>query len=180
MPSRYSLHKQEWVNCTKCLLHEKRTKVVLVRGKLPCEVLFIGEAPGQNEDVIGQPFVGPAGKLLDQIIADALEGKFSYALTNLVGCIPIGDDGDKVAEPPEEAIRECAPRVADVYEMCQPQLIVGVGLLASKWIDRIIPHRDAKLVKVVHPAAILRMDVSQKGLAIQRTIMQIASALVPF
>ena len=68
-------HKRRWENCRACPLHEGRKKVVLVRGKIPCDALFIGEGPGGNEDSLGSPFVGPAGKLLDRIVEDAMSGR---------------------------------------------------------------------------------------------------------
>lgn len=70
----YQLHVSHWKNCTRCPLHEHRCQVVFARGKLPCDVLFCGEAPGQSEDALGQPFMGPAGHLLDQIVGQALNG----------------------------------------------------------------------------------------------------------
>lgn len=72
MPSRYSLHVENWSDCRACELHLWRRNVVLARGALPCDVLFVGEAPGKSEDAVGAPFVGPAGQLLDAIVAGAL------------------------------------------------------------------------------------------------------------
>jgi uracil-DNA glycosylase family 4 len=72
--TRFQLFCQKWgegCGSTQCA---GANRVVLVRGSVPCDVLFIGEAPGQSEDVVGRPFVGPAGKLLDRIIEDALSG----------------------------------------------------------------------------------------------------------
>lgn len=74
MPSRYSLLVENWKNCQRCELSAGRLNVVIAKGKLPCDVIFVGEAPGESENVIGQPFVGPAGKLLDHIIANAFGG----------------------------------------------------------------------------------------------------------
>ncbi len=71
MASRYALHLAKWHDCTACSLHEHRGRMVFARGKIPCDVLFIGEAPGESEDVLGAPFKGPAGKLLDQIVERA-------------------------------------------------------------------------------------------------------------
>ncbi len=176
--SVYSQHKTAWSKCTKCVLHETREKVVCARGNIPADVMFLGEAPGASENVLGYPFAGPAGHLLDRIIETAFEGfQFTYALTNLVGCIPIGEEGTKTAEPPEESIRACAPRVVEITEMCNPQLIVCVGTLAKSWLDKVIPHRDVPRINMIHPAAIMRMDISQKGLAIQRAQVDLAMAL---
>lgn len=162
---------------------------MLARGTVPCDVLFVGEAPGASEDVIGRPFVGPAGHLLDEIIKNSVGSRYRVALTNLVGCIPRADPKDlqqlKVADksgkidPPEEAIRACAPRLREFVRMCRPSLIVCVGKLATKWASTSEDPTGSGChrVDVVHPAAILRMDVSQKGLAIQRATIAIADAL---
>lgn len=150
----------------------------LVRGTLPADILFIGEAPGPSENAIGKPFVGPAGTLLDSIISQALaETSITYCLTNLVGCIPLDEDGDKWTEPPEEAIRACAPRLQELAELAKPRLIVCVGALAAKWKDRVIPHRQARSITITHPAAILRMNVAMQGLAVQKCVVAIANAV---
>lgn len=176
MPS-FAEHKAKWKDCKLCPLHEKRTHVVLLRGQIPCDVLFVGEAPGAGEDTTGRPFIGPAGRLLDQIIEESLKGQYTYALTNLVGCIPIGEEGSKTAEPPKEAIVACAPRLIEITKMCRPSLVVLVGTLSKKHF----PLTGYRTTAIIHPAAIIRMDMSQKGLAVQRTIVQLTNELeVPF
>lgn len=66
-------HVAKWKDCDKCPLHLTRTSIVLAKGNVPCDVMFIGEAPGRSEDMLGRPFVGPAGILLDQMIERAME-----------------------------------------------------------------------------------------------------------
>lgn len=66
--SPYQQLVEDWKACTRCYLHLGRRKVVLARGQIPAEVLFVGEAPGEAEDTLGKPFKGPAGQLLDHII----------------------------------------------------------------------------------------------------------------
>lgn len=168
----YQMHVQKCKNCTACDLYRKRSHVVVARGKIPADILFIGEAPGQSEDVIGKPFVGPAGKLLGYIIDESIGDRFSCCIANLVRCIPLGEDGDKVSEPPKESIKACRPYLIELMELCRPRLIVCVGKLALKWL----PSTDAAIVEIIHPAAILRADISQKGLAIQRSIITLLDA----
>jgi uracil-DNA glycosylase len=67
----FQLHVAQWRNCTACPLHIGRKQVVFARGKIPCDILFVGEAPGKSEDMHGQPFYGPAGQLLDDIVENA-------------------------------------------------------------------------------------------------------------
>jgi DNA polymerase len=170
--SMYEQHVAKWKNCQQCSLSEYRTQVVLARGKVPAEILFIGEAPGASEDIIGQPFIGPAGRLLDHIIDRAVDAQYDYALTNLVGCIPKDSDNDK-GEPPKEAILACRDRLLEFIEICQPKLIVSVGLLSKKFT----PGEIRPIISITHPAAILRMDVSQQTLAIKRCVVTIEDAI---
>lgn len=167
--------------------------MVLGRGQVPCDVVFIGEAPGVSEDTLGQPFIGPAGKLMDRIIDRAIKEAGHgpiCAFTNLVCCIPLGEEGTKVAEPPRDAIVACASRLLAFLDLANPSVIISVGQLSAKWVPRIINGvygqkgarkgmigtpvtkrlAKVKVESIIHPAAILRADVSQKGLAIQRTV----------
>ncbi len=171
----YQKHKRKWRKCRECTLCENRRTVVLVRGKLPCDVLFCGEAPGESEDVLGRPFVGPAGKLLDQIILYAVNAlgtggavtvgpPFRFAFTNLVACIP-KEDGKKATEPPKEAIKACSNRLREIIEIAKPKVILAVGSLATKHLPKVT---DLPITSIVHPAGIMRLDVSQRGLAVQR------------
>ena len=193
--TKFQAHVQRWSACRLCHLCDGRTQVVLCRGKLPCDVLMVGEAPGVSEDVIGQPFVGPAGQLLDSVVARAVEMAdvvdVRFAFTNLCGCLP-----DKTAEdhaPPESSIRACRPRLEELVALAHPQLVVAVGNLARDWLDR---KRSGKLKKerhpvpegvpiidVTHPARVLRSDRSQQGLMRQRMAVTLAEAfqeLIPF
>lgn len=172
--TRWQAHVQKWSNCEECLLCQRRSRVVLARGKIPCDILFIGEAPGVSEDVLGRPFAGPAGALLDQIVERAIGDKYRIAFTNLVGCIPLGEDNSKTEEPPKEAILACSPRLVEMICLSKPRAVVKVGKLAVKWMphdvlgDTLLEYRETE---IVHPAAILRMDISQKGLVIQRCVV---------
>ena len=96
--SPFALHLANWKDCTRCPLHETRIQTALYRGQVPCDILLIGEAPGPSENVLGEPFAGPAGHLLDQIVGQSGLGKFRLCFTNLVGCIPLEAPGQKFAE----------------------------------------------------------------------------------
>lgn len=172
----YQQHKRYWSGCERCCLCEHRKKVVLCRGRLPCDVLFIGEAPGMSEDVIGRPFVGPAGKLLDAIAEEAL-GDRSRAFTNLVACIPKDGELVKTGEPPKESIEACAPRLLELIEMANPKLFVAVGVLAGKWLPKIYKELPVdRTIQIVHPAAILRAEPVQQGILVQRAIVSLSNA----
>lgn len=177
MLSLYQQHVKDWTGCTKCYLHLVRNKMVFAKGKLPCDVLFIGEAPGESENVVGIPFVGPAGKLLDKIIHNAGGDNFSKAFTNLVACIPLDGSNNKLSEPAMEDVRACSPRLNELYDMATPKLVVCVGTLAKEYLDKLIPHRQAKSCSIVHPAAIIRAMVAQQGYMIQKAVISLREAL---
>lgn len=167
-------HKQSWSNCNLCSLCETRQHVVLLRGQVPCKILFVGEAPGESEDVIGRPFVGPAGKLLDQQILEAIgRARYqpAYALTNLVGCLPI-TDGEK-REPTNKEILKCHLRVIEVIELCKPHYVVPVGTLAEKSLKRYLPREILLGEPLVHPAYTLRAQEPQRSMSHQQNVVRL-------
>lgn len=183
--SLYHQHVEKWKNgCGSSLCPEKGTssQVCLVRGHLPCDVLFVGEAPGRSESCIGLPFVGPAGHLIDSIIERALSPGVTHALTNLVGCLPLEDDGRKATAPPEEAIEKCSARLQDIVRIANPDLLVCVGSLSKDWLTpghkwTIKFHKPMWQLDIIHPAAILRSNTAQQGLLIQRATVQLRIAV---
>lgn len=174
MATKYRTHLNKWFNCRRCASLRKK-QVVLLRGKIPAPILFVGEAPGVSEDVIGIPFVGPAGKLLDRMLEEGLDGQVDYCITNLVACIPRVIGEDKMEAPTEESIYNCRERLEEVFTICNPVATVAVGKLAEKWLPSNFGENQlGKMFSVIHPAAILRLDISQKSLAIQRNIVTIS------
>lgn len=187
--TEFQKHKALWESCQRCPLWERRHKVVILRGKIPAQIMIVGEAPGQSEDSLGVPFIGPAGKLLDKILSrvkDSYEvgtGKEfpSMSFTNLVGCIPFehGEDGvEKASEPFKEAIAACRPRVVDLAKIVRPKLVVMVGKLAGKHLLQDgNEFNDIGVVETVHPAYILRAQSTAQPLLIQRCIVAIRTAV---
>lgn len=96
--SLFQLHVREWENCTRCPLCETRRNIVLSRGKVPCDVLFIGEGPGESEDVLGAPFVGPAGHLLDHIIERSVPQDKTF-------CAECGEDVTKLVNDEQGRVK---------------------------------------------------------------------------
>lgn len=168
----YKSHCKKWDNCKKCSLHETRKKVVHARGILPCDILFIGEAPGESENLLGKPFVGPAGKLLDKIIEEVKElsegKKFTTAYTNIVGCIPI-EDGKKIHEPTKQSIQSCKNKLQELINIFSPKKIVAVGKTAAKNIPPSLVS-----LNIVHPSALLR----NKGIVLETNVRKIVSDLL--
>jgi len=121
----------------------------------------------------------------------AIRRPLTHALTNLVGCIPVDADGDKVGPPLDDDIRACAPRLEEfVREVARPRLIVCVGSLARDWLKEgvavvgtrrikrrnIVDVGDVSRVHILHPSFILRMNWSQRGLSVKREAVKVKSA----
>lgn len=148
--------------CTQCGLARSRTNVVSGRGSITAPVLFVGEGPGEQEDLQGLPFVGPAGKLLN-LVLDALmfrEGDFYIA--NIVKCRPPGN-----REPSDEETAACMPFLRTQFKLLNPKILVCLGATAAKNIidkgikitsarGRWIERKDLWIMPTFHPAALLR------------------------
>lgn len=201
----WQFHVDKWNSCTICPLSQGRSRVVLGKGKVPCDVLFVGEAPGESEDAIGIPFIGPAGKVLDRIIANAgiltRSPPLRCAFTNLVCCIPRSEvDGSKTSQPLPEHIKACSQRLQEFVYLAAPNLIVCIGVVAQQWLDPTDRYRfrikvgdesnrerinsleddsipSISFVSIIHPAAILRANVAQQGFLEQRAVIQLADAV---
>jgi DNA polymerase len=155
--------KQSVAGCTACRLHEARTRTVFGVGDEQSDWLFVGEGPGAEEDKQGEPFVGQAGKLLDNMLAAiALKrGKNAY-IANTVKCRP---PGNRNPEPDEMAA--CAPYLARQIALIQPKLIVALGKVAAQQLlgtdhsiaslrGRLHQAHSIPLIVTYHPAYLLR------------------------
>jgi DNA polymerase len=117
--------------CTHCGLCEGRQHAVPGVGDRAARWLFVGEGPGRNEDLQGEPFVGPAGKLLDNMLR-ALElarGKDTY-IANIVKCRPVGADGRDRPPTPDE-VDACMPYLRRQIALIRPQVIIALGKTAA-------------------------------------------------
>lgn len=175
---KYKEHYDKWKDCTKCPLCSQRSKIVLARGTIPCDVCFIGEAPGESEDTLGQPFVGPAGKILDSIIyeaglMDSLDTP--YAMTNLVACFPADAKRDGINEPERSEIKACEERLREFITLCKPKLLVLVGSLAQQYV--LAMNLRIRTAGIVHPAAILRAKIAQQSMMRRKAVITLANAL---
>lgn len=177
------LHR-EWDNCTRCPLHERRTTVVHARGRLPCTVLLIGEAPGKDEDRTGFPFVGRAGKLLEEKILpeiySLLGQKFTYAIINAVGCAPYREvitPGEftphlKIGPPERMELQACRSHMESLIAMASPRACLLLGDVARKAVGSTVMGRLLQPVPtchVYHPAYLLRQG-GDRSLAFQKLV----------
>jgi len=147
--------------CTACVLHEKRRQAVFARGSESAELAFVGEGPGQEEDRQGLPFVGPAGQLLDRMIAAMGYGRDEVYVCNIVKCRP----PENRTPRPEEAIA-CARFLVPQLELIAPKLIVALGRCAAEnlgvaqagapWRGRWGSWRGIPVMPTYHPAYLLR------------------------
>lgn len=177
MASRFQLHVERWQNCQKCTLCHTRGRVVLARGKIPADVLMIGEAPAHSEDSLGVPFCGPAGHLLDEIIANAIPDTVRVAFSNLVCCLPLDENGDKAAEPEAQEIMDCGERLREFVDICKPRLIVAVGQLPKRWLPKILKNYAGKSADITHPAAILRAPSVAQSFMVRRCEIVLRTAI---
>ncbi|HUX29826.1 MAG TPA: uracil-DNA glycosylase [Thiobacillus sp.] len=150
-------------HCTACKLSATRTQGVLGAGDRNADWLIVGEAPGAEEDAQGEPFVGPAGKLLDAMLAsiDLARGDNVY-LTNVLKSHP---PGNRNPEPDEVAA--CRPYLLAQIELIQPKLILALGRFAAQSLldtdeaigslrGRVHTFQGVPLVASYHPAYLLR------------------------
>ncbi len=118
--------------CTKCPLHENRTNTVPGEGNPKADLLFIGEGPGKKEDELGRPFVGPAGKLLEELLGTIDLTREDVFIANVVKCRPPGN-----RDPQPEEVETCWPYLQQQVESINPKLII---LLGRHSLDRFLPN----------------------------------------
>lgn len=173
--SLFQQHRQRWDGCTKCDLHLTRSKIVYYRGRIPCEILFVGEAPWTAEDASGLPFDGAAGDLLNSIVAAAVPSDLRCAFTNVVCCKPPRKEDGSPGKPTQKDILACRPRLVEFIEIAKAQLLVCVGDISHKHLPTLT--EGAERVSIVHPAAILRADAIQKQSMVNRAVVVLANAV---
>lgn len=154
-------------NCVNCSLCEKRHNVVFGVGPQNAEIMFIGEGPGEQEDLQGEPFVGPAGKLLDEMLCIVDLSRENCYIGNIVKCRPPGN-----RDPKNEEQEACIGYLRNQVALIQPRIIVCLGRIAATRIirpDYRITKEHGSWVKkngiwmtaFYHPSALLR-DVSKR------------------
>jgi len=164
------IHAMDWAQlkssasaCTACVLHKTRKQAVLGVGDESAEWLLVGEGPGAEEDERGEPFVGQAGKLLDNMLAAiALKRGDNVYIANVVKCRPPGNR----APAPAEA-QACDPYLTRQIELIRPRLIIALGKVAAQNLlgieatlaslrGRVHQYRGRPLIVTYHPAYLLR------------------------
>lgn len=116
-------------DCRKCPLHKTRTQTVFSDGDPRADIMFIGEAPGENEDLQGLPFVGKAGQLLNRMINKMGLKREDIYITNIVKCRP-----EKNRDPLPEEIEKCSPYLIEQIELIKPKVIVTLGRFSGGFL----------------------------------------------
>ncbi len=149
-------------DCTRCKLHKARTNIVFGVGNPKAELVFIGEGPGHDEDIQGEPFVGRAGKLLTQMIEAMGLKRSDVYICNVVKCRP-----PENRLPEKDEISTCSPFLSRQLAVIRPKVICclgacsaqtlletnqGISRFRGEWFD----YRGSKLIATYHPAYLLR------------------------
>lgn len=148
--------------CNRCALHETRTNCVFGKGNADAKVMFVGEAPGENEDLLGEPFVGRAGKLLDKFMIAAGISHDEVYIANILKCRP-----PKNRDPLPSEEEMCIEFLREQVRIIKPHMIVCLGRIAAQviidpnykitkehgtWVEK----GCLLLTAVYHPALLLR------------------------
>lgn len=131
--------------CSQCILRTGCKQVVPGEGSADAEIMFIGEGPGQKEDELGRPFVGAAGKFLDEMLSLIKLKRGDVYIANVVKCRPAGN-----RDPLPEEVAACWPWLLEQIKIIQPQLIVTLGRHS---LERFLPDRK---ISEVHGKAMRR------------------------
>jgi DNA polymerase len=175
-----AMDEKEVRGCPKCRLCQTRTHTVFGEGDVDAKIFFIGEGPGENEDLTGRPFVGRAGQLLDKMIVAMGLQREQVFIANIVKCRP---PGNRVPAPDEVAA--CTPYLERQLEIIRPRVIVTLGLPSAKYMlgdpkltmGRIRgtwrSWRGIKLMPTFHPSYVLRIYTPETRKAVWSDLQQV-------
>jgi DNA polymerase len=150
-------------NCTRCKLCKLgRTQIVFGVGNPRAQLMFVGEAPGQDEDLQGEPFVGRAGQLLTKIIEAIGLSRGDVYIANVIKCRP-----PQNRNPEPDEVASCEPFLFRQVDAIKPKVIVALGTFAAQCLlkstdpisrmrGRVFSYRGAQLIPTFHPAFLLR------------------------
>lgn len=153
--------------CTACPLAKTRTNVVFGVGPCPSPIVFVGEGPGQQEDLQGEPFVGPAGKLLDDMLSIIDLSRKNAYITNIVKCRP-----PQNRDPLPEESAACMPWLRRQFQIIRPKIVVCLGRVAAQQMiepgfsvsrdhGKFFDKQGTLFMATYHPAALLRYPVNK-------------------
>ncbi len=170
--------------CTKCPLHATRTQTVFGVGNRKAQWMFVGEAPGADEDRFGEPFVGRAGKLLNAMLFAAGLKREQVYIANVLKSRPPGN-----RDPQPQEVAQCEPYLIRQIELIQPRLIVALGRHAAHSLLKTemslarlrgqkLSYHGTPLIVTYHPAYLLRNPIDKRkvweDLCLAKKIMELA------
>ena len=171
-------------DCTRCKLHTLgRRQVVFGVGSPQADLMFVGEAPGADEDIQGEPFVGRAGQLLTKIIEAIGLSRGDVYIANVIKCRP-----PQNRNPEQDEVDTCEPFLFRQIDVIQPKVIVALGTFAARALlrtldpisrlrGRVFEYRGAKLIPTFHPAYLLRNPASKRevweDMKLVRSLLQV-------
>ena len=169
MPNEMENLARRCAGCMNCPLGGTRRKLVFGVGRAPSEVMFIGEGPGEQEDLQGEPFVGPAGKLLDDMLEMIGLDRTKIYIANTVKCRPPMN-----RDPQDDEQESCIGYLREQTRLIRPRIIVTLGRIAGMklikpdlritrehgmWVER----KGVLMMPMFHPAALLRNQSQMEG-----------------
>lgn len=160
--------RRELGDCRRCKLHVTRKNIVFGTGNQRAHIVFVGEAPGRDEDIQGKPFVGQAGKLLDLMLEAINLKREEVYICNIIKCRPPGN-----RNPEKDEIEACGPFLTKQLEAIEPRIICALGALAahtllktkesiSKLRGVIHTYHGMRLIPTYHPAFLLRSPYKKR------------------
>lgn len=182
------VHERAWSDCQKCDLSASRRKVVTWRGDPGAKLFIIGEGPGADEDEQGLPFVGPAGRLVDELLKRAELQPSDVFIANMVGCRPPGN-----RMPDRDELKACAPRLQQMLRIVRPRALLLLGGTAARLagITAVMSHRGSAsqvdilcydgevrswpAIATLHPAYVLRTG-GTRGETFQAVLSDVQAA----
>ena len=170
--------RQASAGCTNCDLYRHATQTVFGAGPQGARLMLVGEQPGDREDVEGEPFVGPAGRLLDQALVEAGIDRDLVYVTNAVKHFKFAPRGKRRihATPKAEEIRACRPWLDGEIAAVRPAVVAALGATAAKVLlgpsfrvskqrGEVVERDGLRLTATIHPSAILRGPPEQREVA---------------
>ena len=154
--------REEIGDCQRCKLSKGRKNIVFGEGSIDAEIMFIGEGPGEDEDIQGRPFVGKAGQLLTRLIEKMGFKREDVYIGNIVKCRPSFN-----RDPEEDEINACSPFIRKQAEIISPKVIVSLGRISTQTLiglkipigklrGKFYQFEDIPLMPTFHPSYLLR------------------------
>lgn len=180
----------EAAHCTRCALYQHATQVVFGEGPVGASLMFVGEQPGDKEDVTGRPFVGPAGHILDQALAESGVDRAQVYVTNAVKHFKYEQRGKRRLHksPNRGEVEACRWWLDRELSLVKPKLVIALGVTAARELlgkpvvlsrsrGQILNFSGYRLVTTIHPSAILRLrDETDRRAAFEAFVEDIRTA----